>query len=630
MISRLRALFAISILLFSSFTIFAKDLAPVQETEVRMLINLMDYISKDYVMAVKDGEVINRFEYEEMEEFSTNALDYHERLLSSQTLPDSTQKAELLELQRLIGAKSSPEDVSAQASLVRDHIVGLGLVPLAPVAWPNHSNGRSLFEAQCATCHGKEGNGDGPQGVGLQPSPTVLSDRSIMDGVSPLQAFNTIKLGIKGTSMRAFTELSDEEVWDIAFYIMELPYAGAETQDENVTVPLSDVATMSNEALSKAYPKVHIPTLRIQDNVQVAGPMDLARLFLNKAESASTAGNSEEAISMALKAYLQGVEPVEPKIKASDNQLFQDLESAMMNLRAVIKKGDQQVIASSFEEAYSVIDEAEALLGSSERSMWMTATITLSILIREGLEAFFVILAILGILQSMGATTAIRWVHSGWIVAVLSGVVGWFFAGSLMNWDAQSRELMEGLITLFAVAVLLYLGFWMHGKTNASKWKAFVEDKVKGLITKNNMIGLASFSFLVVFREAFESVLFLSSLTVDGSSTSSYGVLLGTLISAVLLFGIAWAMLRWFKKLPIAKVFLYSSIVVLALAFILAGEGIHAIQEGGFLDIRSFPLNLRFTWIGLYPTYETILTQLVVLGLIIALWKYSTAKASKA
>ncbi len=630
MISRLRALFAISILLFSSFTIFAKDLAPTQETEVRMLINLMDYISKDYVMAVKDGEVINSFEYEEMEEFSANALDYHERLLSSQTLPDSTQKAELLELQRLIGAKSSPEDVSVQASLVRDHIVGLGLVPLAPVAWPNHSNGRSLFEAQCATCHGKKGNGDGPQGVGLQPSPTVLSDRSIMDGVSPLQAFNTIKLGIEGTSMRAFTELSDEEVWDIAFYIMELPYAGAETQDENVTVPLSDVATMSNEALSKAYPKVHIPTLRIQDNVQVAGPMDLARLFLNKAESASTAGNSKEAISMALKAYLQGVEPVEPKIKASDNQLFQDLESAMMNLRAVIKKGDQQVIASSFEEAFSVIDEAEALLGSSERSMWMTATITLSILIREGLEAFFVILAILGILQSMGATTAIRWVHSGWIVAVLSGVVGWFFAGSLMNWDAQSRELMEGLIALFAVAVLLYLGFWMHGKTNASKWKAFVEDKVKGLITKNNMIGLASFSFLVVFREAFESVLFLSSLTVDGSSTSSYGVLLGTLISAVLLFGIAWAMLRWFKKLPIAKVFLYSSIVVLALAFILAGEGIHAIQEGGFLDIRSFPLNLRFTWIGLYPTYETILTQLVVLGLIIALWKYSTAKASKA
>lgn len=96
----------------------------------------------------------------------------------------------------------------------------------------------------------------------------------------------------------------------------------------------------------------------------------------------------------------------------------------------------------------------------------------------------------------------------------------------------------------------------MHRKTNAAKWKAFVEDKVKGVITQNNMIGLASFAFLVVFREAFESVLFLSSLTIDGRAKSNLGVLIRTIVAVVMLFFIAQSMLKWFKKLPIHKVFL--------------------------------------------------------------------------
>lgn len=629
--SRLRG--PLSILFFTLFSIslFASELTPSQQTEVRMLINLMDYIAKDYRMAVQDGAVINDFEYAEMQEFSGNAANYFQKLELAGILANAEgERAAIGNLTALINAKASPIEVSRQAEAIRSAIVARDLVPLAPTQWPNRNKGKALFAESCATCHGATGAGDGPAGVGLQPAPTNLSDPSIMDGVSPLQAFNTITLGIEGTSMRAFNELSDEEIWDIAFYIMELPYLNAETDGSNPVLPLTEVATLSNNALRDAHPGIDIPSLRKKGNLSIGGPLQLAKTLLISAESAAVAGARDEAVALALKAYLQGIEPAEPKIKASDNQLFVRLESSMMGLRESIKSGTAEEIAEDFDVAHATIDEAEALLGSTERSMWMTAAITLSILIREGLEAFFVILAILGILQSLQAKTALRWVHGGWIVAVLFGVVGWVFAGSLMQWDAQQRELMEGGIGLFAVVVLLYLGFWMHGKTNAAKWKAFVEDKVKGLISKNNMIGLASFSFLVVFREAFESVLFLSSLTVDGRESSNLGVLVGTLASAILLAFIAWAMLRWFKKLPIAKVFLYSSIVVLALAFVLAGEGIHAIQEGGYLGIHSFPINLRWSLIGLYPTYETILTQLGVLGMIILLWRYSTAKASTA
>ncbi len=141
------------------------------------------------------------------------------------------------------------------------------------------------------------------------------------------------------------------------------------------------------------------------------------------------------------------------------------------------------------------------------------------------------------------------------------------------------------------------------------------------------MIGLGFFSFVVVFRESIESVLFLSSLASDGRAESSMGVLIGFIISAVALFFIAWAMLRWFKKLPIANVFLYSSMIILALAFVLAGQGAHALQEGGFFNVSSFPFNIRISALGIYPTYETIATQLLSLICIAILWRWNNRKS---
>ena len=90
-------------------------------------------------------------------------------------------------------------------------------------------------------------------------------------------------------------------------------------------------------------------------------------------------------------------------------------------------------------------------------------------------------------------------------------------------------------------------------------------------------------------------------------------------------FRIKLAISHFFRS----KLFLRAIAVILALAFVLAGNGIHAIQEGGYIDIRSFPINLKLSAIGLYPTYETILAQLVVLAMIVGLWKFSNKRVSK-
>jgi high-affinity iron transporter len=603
------------------------------ENETRMLINLMDYVAKDYPMAVSDGAIISTFEFEEMNEFVATAIDYA-KLLEEGGAIDSVHPihSNLVELEQLIQAKGSVSDVAKKADFVKALLLELNLVSLSPTDWPNMESGSVLFKEQCATCHGNFGGGDGAAGVGLNPPPTNFRDKSIMQGVAPFQAFNTIRLGIPGTGMRAYAELSDTEIWDLAFYIESIQHLDNRSAKPSHELSLEELANLSDEELVTMYPAIDLAAQRSNPSKSSTDlaeePIQLAKRLLQESLAAYRNNRVSEATTLALNAYLQGVEPIEPQIMASDNVLFQELETNMMRIRSDIKsEADINVIEDGISKATVSLDKANDLLGNGERGVAMTSFIAASILIREGLEAFLIILAILGILKSLEAPRAIKWVHGGWITAVGAGLVGWFFADSLMTWSAASRELMEGLIALFAVIVLLYLGFWLHGKTEASKWKEFVETRIKSLLNSNNMIGLGAFSFIVVFREAFESVLFLSSLTSDGLSSSKLGVFIGLIASAIVISIFAWAMLRWFKRMPISKVFLYSSLIILALAFVLTGQGVHAIQEGGYLDIHSLPINLRIGALGIYPTYETALSQVFILIAILVIWKLSTFKS---
>ncbi len=613
-------------------TLSASSQTKSEEDNARMLINLMDYIAKDYQMGVSNGEVISEFEYAEMHEFVGTAVAKADELDASGVLSnEKVIKAELDQLHGLIRDTAAATDVAKQADKVKELVLQQGLVALVPDQFPNLEKGKSLFAAQCASCHGTYGAGDGPAGPGLNPAPTNFRNKDIMVGVAPFQAYNTIRLGIPGTSMRAFKELSDEEIWDVAFYVLSLQHLDNRSAKTEIEIDIVDLASLSDEDLKVKYPSANVAAHRSNPQpVEVKKEItatDKAKSLLKKSLLAYESRDKMGALNAALKAYLDGVEPIEAQVQASDNALFGRLEADMMKVRSLIEQdASLEALEIAVITATETINEAEALLSSSERGVFDTALLTAGILIREGLEAFFVILAILGVLRKVNIPQATRWIHLGWIAAIVVGMISWFFTDSLMQWSAAERELMEGLIGIFAVGILLYLGYWLHGKTEAGKWKAFVEERILTLVNRNNLIGLSAFSFIVVFREAFESVLFISSLSAGGEGDSKIGILIGFIGSALLLFFIAVAMLRWFKKLPIKQVFQFSTIMVLTLAVILMGQGIHALQEGGYIGINSFPINLRIPILGIYPTIESILSQVGIVLLIIGLWKLNERK----
>ncbi|GAB4377153.1 MAG: cytochrome c/FTR1 family iron permease [Salibacteraceae bacterium] len=611
---------------------FAQDI----NDRLRMLVNLTDYIAKDYAMAVSsNGEIISEFEYAEMTGFGEDALNFSQQIKIQKALPQADSLVGLsIALKAAIDGRKPADSVAQIAKSIKHLLLSANLIAQAPSHTPDWANGKNVYRTHCASCHGMWGGGDGPQAKGLQPQPAAFNTNETMGDVSPFQVFNTALLGIPGTPMASFKHLGEEQLWDVAFYILSIRY-GNERMREVAPAPIEKLATMTDRELAEKYGNENLAAARLgkweTGNDQRVG-LDLAADLIGQSSELAISHQWESAHNMALRAYLDYIEPVEPRIMAKDNALFGELEQTMLNFRSVIKsRGGEREVLAARDAALEKISQAKSLLNTGNQSTFSIALVSATILLREGLEAVFIILAILSVLKAMNVPEARKWIHGGWIAAVLFGFATWFFADSLVELGADRRELMEGVIAILAVGVLIYLGYWLHGKSEATRWKEFVQNRIQSLISTNNMIGLGVFAFIVVFREAFESVLFLSSLALSGAESAGNGILLGTIGAGVAVAGISVAMLKWFDRLPVHKVFQYSTYVILALAFVLAGQGIHSLQEGGFFSITPFPVNIRISLLGIYPTFESILIQAGVLALIVTLGMYrpGSHKAAK-
>lgn len=610
--------------------------------KVRTLVNLLDYIGKDYPNAVKDGKILSQTEYQEMVEFSTRIKELQQQLDDQvQNKAFSSLVDPIKKLGQQVHEKASPQTIAELSGSIQQQVLALNLIDITPSSWPDIRRGQQLFTQNCQTCHGAEGFGDGPQAKNLTPAPSNFHDDNAAAELSPLQAYNTIRLGINGTAMRPFQELSDQQVWDIAFYVNRLNYQDqvSESSTQRIKTALKDTAslrtltTWKNKQWASFFdkqdidPKAGMSVLRSMDiphKQQDDNYLARAITMLKSAREAYASNNADEAHRLALNAYLHGIEPVENEIKASKPSLVSELETKMIDTRSAIKENKPaENVQRKIEEATLAIKEAQNLISNQDYSFWFTFTMALSILLREGLEAVLIIMVIISVLKSMGAQKSLKYVHGGWLIALGLGIVSWFFAKTLIQMSSYQREIMEGAGSLIAVGILIYIGFWLHNKTHASQWTKFVKEKITRLVDDNNRWGLAFLAFVVVFREAFESVIFLSSISIKSTTSGNSGIMLGSLSAMGIVLVFATIAIRFSKRLPVRTLFKYSSFIMSLLAVVLVGKGIHEFQEAGYLAIHSLPALPGLPILGLYPTLFTVLAQLVIALFIVALWQYS-------
>ena len=607
---RLTAHFMSAVLLCMSFSLQAA----VPDGSARAL-HLLGYIGADYPRTVAAGQVIDAAEYQEQLEF----LGVLQKLLAG--LPDQPGREKLQQdLQKLHEAVSQRQDgplVASQARRLAAALVELYQVQQVPAITPDPARGAPLYAEHCGVCHGANGAGDGPAGIGLQPPPSNLRDAARLDQLSLYDLYNTIGLGVDGTDMVAFADQLDErQRWDLASTV-----AGFSAQPTPPGEPFSALMlagqTPAEIALSQgADAAARFRVQRARPPLQPRSPQQFiehTRSTLAASLAAYRAGQATQAYELSVAAYLEGFELVVGALNNIDAGQRKATEKALMAYRQALQDGApaeqaEQALASAEQQ----LQASAGLLARGGMSASLSFISSLLILLREGLEAILVLAAILAFLNKTGQQHALRSVHLGWGLAVLAGVATWAVAAWLLDISGAQREVLEGASALFASLMLLWLGVWMHGRRQADAWQAYLRDSMLG---SGGRMGFAVLAFIAVYRELFEVILFYETLWFQAGSSGHPWVLLGALAACVLLLGLAWVILRGAARLPLQAFFSANALLMCALAVVFAGHGVAALQEAGRLPLEPVAF-FEFSWLGIHPDALGLAAQALVLLLI--------------
>lgn len=623
-----RQLLALFILLCAAFATVPARAATVAD-DVQTSWRLLDYIAVDYAGAVAGGRITNEAEYREMVEFSGSVGD------KLSDLPAKPAKADLLaqasKLKSAIAAKQPPRVISDLARQLAGALLAAYPVPLAPTKIPDLQRGTALFAENCASCHGAKGEGPIEAFAKLDPPPIAFADRERARERSIFSLYQVISQGLEGTAMQSFASLSDEDRWALAFHAGSMAWPNAERgrriwDDEpavrnlipNMAALVAITPSDLEEQIGPDKADAIIAYLRTNPEAvtgDYGGSLNLARTRLRESHAAYARGNSDLAGKLALSAYLDGFEPVEAVLATRDGKLLIRVEQAMVGFRTAIKQGEPGPrLRQRLTETESLLDEAEAALAPEAASDASTFLGAFTILLREGLEALLVVIAMIAFLRKAGRTEALRYVHGGWVAALTAGAATWAVATYAIGISGASRELTEGFGSLLAAVILLSVGIWMHGKSHAEEWRRYIREKMQGALSRGSAWFLFFLAFVVVYREVFETILFYAALwTPDNGAT----ILAGALTGVALLAAIAWAMLRYSRSLPITEFFKYSAILIAILTVVLAGKGVGALQEAGIIPVTPLTGVPRITMFGLFPTLEAVGTQAAMLLAII-------------
>jgi high-affinity iron transporter len=301
------------------------------------------------------------------------------------------------------------------------------------------------------------------------------------------------------------------------------------------------------------------------------------------------------------------------------------IETAMGRYRSLLtSKATLPELQAQVNDINGLFKEADALLGSSADAA-AACVGSLTILVREGLEALLVVVAMIAFLRKAERGDMLRYVHAGWVGALALGVVTWGVATYSVSVSGASRELTEGLSSLFAAVVLLSVGLWMHQKSMAGAWQKYIHDKLSAALSRKSAWFMFGLSFIAVYREVFETILFYAALWEQGN----HHAVLGGLASGVAILGIvAVALLRFSARLPIGKFFSWSSALVAVLAVVLTGKGIAALQEAGWLGASSIN-GPSIELLGIHPSLQGVTAQLLMAALVALGFLWNARVAAK-
>ena len=260
---------------------------------------------------------------------------------------------------------------------------------------------------------------------------------------------------------------------------------------------------------------------------------DLIALTLDRLEAAVGAQQYQQAEQARLEAYAFFEFGPERRLKSFDPGLATDVEGLIW-FGAVDTPGLAKLIADratrrEVHETRLVLDEkladAAATLGDSANKATVVTNSAI-IVFREGLEAVLILAAItasfVGVRRRMRRPVLI-----GAALGLVVSMLTWVLAQTLLKSLEQYGEKLEAVVGLIAIGVLLLIMNWFFHRVYWSEWigrfhrrrRELMKDEQAGFFSAQ-VLGLALLGLTSVYREGFETVLFLQSLELSAGTVT--------------------------------------------------------------------------------------------------------------
>ncbi|QUL58420.1 FTR1 family iron permease [Paenibacillus tritici] len=334
--------------------------------------------------------------------------------------------------------------------------------------------------------------------------------------------------------------------------------------------------------------------------------------YLKKAAAAAKAGDSASAAAV-MEQFITAWPSAEGKVQLASPKVYASIENESTAASGYLLSSPPK-LAEALKLMNTMLAELTPLAGERTYTAWDAALI----LLREGLEAILVLAALLAYLRREAEPAARRWVWSG-AAAGLAGSIGLAVLLTYTLSQAASggaRELIEGITGLVAVVMMLTVGRWLHSKSSAAAWNKYVDRQMQGALAKGNLWYLFFIAALAILREGAETTIFYAGMA-PAIATSQ--LLLGIGGALVVLIILGYAMIALSARLPVAAFFRTATVLIYYLVFRFLGESIHALQIAGKLPAHTGSSLPSIGWLGMYPTWETTVPQLLILVFI--LWE---------
>ncbi|WP_205699220.1 FTR1 family protein [Conexibacter sp. SYSU D00693] len=357
---------------------------------------------------------------------------------------------------------------------------------------------------------------------------------------------------------------------------------------------------------------------------------DLIDLTLDRMEAAVGAGQYQQAEQARLEAYAFFEFGPERRLRSFDPGLALDVEGLIW-FGAAGEDGLAELIADraprrDIRETRITLDaklaDAAATLGDAANQTTVVTNAAI-IVFREGLEGVLILAAITA--SMIGVRRRLRRpVMVGAIAGLLVSLVTWVLAQTLLDSLDQYGEKLEAVVGLIAIGVLLLITNWFFHKVYWSEWigrfhrqrKRYEQLEKRGFVSAQ-AIGLFVLGLTSVYREGFETVLFLQSLELSAGTAA---VIEGAGLGLALTFAVAAVTFLLQRKLPYKRMLVVTGVMIGFVLVVMVGQTARTMQGTGWLSITPIHADLPYwsgLWFGVYPTWETIAAQVLAAAFVI-------------